>query len=195
ERIAQHVDARPLGLDLLHELRALGVDGVLLGDQLLAALAGLEHALLAGEQIEGQRALARDLGLPRPRGPAAGGAEQSARQPGPDLPDPAQARTSLPNAIRATCSILSTGSIFRFEIRSAGISTRSFSLAAGISTCVTPARRAARIFSLIPPTGKTLPRSVISPVMARSGGTGLSSSRLSSAVTIAMPALGPSFGI
>src|SRR5262249_14848920 len=105
--VAQHADSRAFGLHLFLELGALGFAGVLLEDQLLAALARVEHALLAREHVERQRALARDFGLPRSRRPAAGGAEQRAHQPGPDRRASAQARTSLPNAIRATCSILS----------------------------------------------------------------------------------------
>ena len=47
-----------------------------------------------------------------------------------------------------------------------GISSTSFLLSWHIIMSVIPARLAARIFSFIPPTGNTLPRSVISPVIA-----------------------------
>jgi len=53
---------------------------------------------------------------------------------------------------------------------------------------VTPARRAARNFSLIPPTGSTLPLSVISPVMAVRGRTGVSVSSDASTVAMVTPA-------
>ena len=58
-----------------------------------------------------------------------------------------------------------------------------------------PARRAASTFSLMPPTGSTLPESVISPVIATSLRTGLADSADASAVTIVTPADGPSFGM
>ncbi len=58
-----------------------------------------------------------------------------------------------------------------------------------------PARFAARIFSLIPPTGNTLPRKVISPVIAKNGFTFLCVNADVSAVNIVTPAEGPSFGI
>ena len=58
-----------------------------------------------------------------------------------------------------------------------------------------PARLAARIFSLIPPTGSTLPRSVISPVMARLLFTLRRVKVETSDVTMVIPALGPSFGM
>ena len=46
----------------------------------------------------------------------------------------------------------------------------------------------------MPPTGSTLPLSVISPVIAVSGCTGVSVSSETSAVAIVTPADGPSFG-
>ena len=68
-------------------------------------------------------------------------------------------------------------------------------MSSGISTVVTPARWAARIFSLRPPIGSTRPRSVTSPVIAMVWRTGMRSSALAIAVAIVMPALGPSLGI
>src|SRR6266851_1634037 len=65
----------------------------------------------------------------------------------------------------------------------------------GRITSRTPARFAARNFSLIPPTGSTLPLSVISPVIAVRGCTGVSVSKLTRAVAMVTPAEGPSFGI
>ena len=58
-----------------------------------------------------------------------------------------------------------------------------------------PARLAARIFSLMPPTGNTLPRSVISPVMARLAFTLRCVRAEASEVAIVMPADGPSLGM
>ena len=59
----------------------------------------------------------------------------------------------------------------------------------------TPARLAARTFSFTPPIGRTLPLSVISPVIAVSGRTGRPVSNETSAVAMVTPAEGPSFGI
>ena len=58
-----------------------------------------------------------------------------------------------------------------------------------------PARLAARIFSLIPPTGSTLPRRVISPVMARLAFTFRWVKAEAKEVAIVIPADGPSLGI
>ena len=53
--------------------------------------------------------------------------------------------------------------------RRSGTSSRSFSFRRGRMTVSMPARCAASTFSLMPPTGRTLPRSVISPVIATFG--------------------------
>ena len=58
-----------------------------------------------------------------------------------------------------------------------------------------PERYAASVFSLRPPIARTLPRRVISPVIAISRFTGMLPSALTIAVTIVTPADGPSFGI
>ena len=58
-----------------------------------------------------------------------------------------------------------------------------------------PARLAARIFSLIPPTGSTCPRKVISPLIAKYFLTFLCVNAEAKAVSIVIPALGPSFFI
>jgi len=58
-----------------------------------------------------------------------------------------------------------------------------------------PERAAASTFSLMPPTGRSFPRSVISPVMANSGFTGLRMSNDAKATAIVTPADGPSLGI
>mmetsp|Transcript_4643 Transcript_4643/g.13663 ORF Transcript_4643/g.13663 Transcript_4643/m.13663 type:complete len:279 (+) Transcript_4643:496-1332(+) len=76
-----------------------------------------------------------------------------------------------------------------------GSSRRSFSLACGSSTVRTPARCAATTFSLMPPTGRTSPRRVISPVIATSLRTRRPVRRDVSAVVIVTPAEGPSFGV
>ena len=51
------------------------------------------------------------------------------------------------------------------------------------------------VFSLMPPTGSTLPVRETSPVMARFCRTGRSRARESRAVTMVQPALGPSLGV
>jgi hypothetical protein len=48
---------------------------------------------------------------------------------------------------------------------------------------------------LIPPTGSTFPRSVISPVIATSFSTGIFVTAEKSDAAIVMPAEGPSFGM
>ena len=58
-----------------------------------------------------------------------------------------------------------------------------------------PARLAARIFSLIPPTGRTFPRNVISPVIARFAFTLRWVRADANDVTMVIPADGPSLGI
>ncbi len=58
-----------------------------------------------------------------------------------------------------------------------------------------PARFAARIFSFIPPTGSTLPRSVNSPVMAMRAATLRPVNVDARDVSIVMPAEGPSLGM
>ena len=75
------------------------------------------------------------------------------------------------------------------------ISSTSFLLSAHNITSFTSALTAARSFSLIPPTGKTFPRSVISPVIAMCGLTFLLVKLETIDVNIAIPALGPSFGV
>ena len=57
-----------------------------------------------------------------------------------------------------------------------------------------PARCAAMTFSLTPPISSTLPRKVISPVIATSRRTGKSVRDDMTAVAIAIPADGPSLG-
>ena len=58
-----------------------------------------------------------------------------------------------------------------------------------------PSRWAASAFSLSPPIGSTWPVRVISPVIATSARTGRPVRSEASAVTMAMPALGPSLGV
>ncbi|MNR65480.1 hypothetical protein D3C85_1885360 [compost metagenome] len=57
------------------------------------------------------------------------------------------------------------------------------------------ARLAARIFSFIPPTGSTLPLSVISPVIARLDFTLRCVNAEVKAVSMVIPAEGPSLGV
>jgi len=82
-----------------------------------------------------------------------------------------------------------------FSRTSGSISARSLSFSAGIITVVTPFRRAAMVFSLRPPIARTLPRSVISPVIATSCLTALPVKAERMAVVIVIPAEGPSLGI
>ena len=70
-----------------------------------------------------------------------------------------------------------------------------FLFSALIIISLIPARLAARIFSLIPPTGSTLPRRVISPVIARLAFTLRCVKAEANEVAIVIPAEGPSFGI
>ncbi len=75
------------------------------------------------------------------------------------------------------------------------MSSRSRSLRRGRMMVLIPARRAASTFSLMPPTGSTLPRSVISPVIARSDLHGRPVSSEASDAAMVTPADGPSLGI
>ena len=59
----------------------------------------------------------------------------------------------------------------------------------------TPDLLAAKIFSFIPPTGRTSPRSVISPVIARFLFTLRFENIEAKEVSIVIPALGPSLGV
>ena len=99
--------------------------------------------------------------------------------------------------LSAISSIASTWSAVMNLSRSRtlwSISSRSGSLSAGIITVETPARRAAMVFSFSPPMGRMRPRSVISPVMARSRLTGMPVSAEMTPMQMVMPALGPSLG-
>lgn len=79
--------------------------------------------------------------------------------------------------------------------RTAGISTRSLRFFSGRMTRFRPALRAARTFSFTPPTGRTFPASVSSPLIAVSEASGRPASSETSAAAMATPAEGPSFGI
>ena len=74
------------------------------------------------------------------------------------------------------------------------ISSRSFSFSAGMMTVWMPVRSAAMVFSFSPPMGMTLPRRLISPVMAMSRCTGMPVRAEMTAMVMVMPALGPSLG-
>src|SRR5450759_3506147 len=98
-------------------------------------------------------------------------------------------------AASSTWSIESTRmTLICFRI-SSGMSRRSFSFFFGRTTRRAPERCAARILLLRPPIGRTRPRSVISPVIARSLRTGMPVSALTIAVAVGIPADGPSLGI
>src|SRR5207249_2713373 len=98
------------------------------------------------------------------------------------------------SASSSTSSIVSTGLIWSSCFTSSGTSTMSLWLRAGTSTVLTPARAAAVSFSLSPPIGRMRPRSVSSPVIATSWRAGRRHRSDASAVAIAIPADGPSFG-
>ena len=76
-----------------------------------------------------------------------------------------------------------------------GMSMMSLRLRSGMMTRLMPARCAARNFSLMPPTGSTRPRSVISPVIATSLRIGLPVSSDAIATNMVTPADGPSLGM
>mmetsp|Transcript_154218 Transcript_154218/g.280097 ORF Transcript_154218/g.280097 Transcript_154218/m.280097 type:complete len:298 (+) Transcript_154218:65-958(+) len=102
-----------------------------------------------------------------------------------------------PTGIKAASRTSLTSLISLISISSstdAGRSRRSFSFFAGMRMCFIPARCAAMSFSLMPPTGSTIPRREISPVMARSGRTSRPVSKETMAVVMVTPAEGPSFG-
>ena len=88
-----------------------------------------------------------------------------------------------------------TGMISISDFTLSGMSARSLAFSSGIITFLMPARSAARSFSFRPPIGRILPLSVISPVIATSFLTGIPVITETMAVTMAMPAEGPSFGI
>ena len=73
-------------------------------------------------------------------------------------------------------------------------SAKSFLLSLGTITVRIPARWAAITFSFRPPISRTLPRSVISPVMDTSFRTGIFVKAETNAVAIVIPADGPSLG-
>src|SRR5438034_66324 len=98
------------------------------------------------------------------------------------------------SAWASTSSMVSTGVMSSSCFTSSGTSTRSLLFRAGTRTRFTPARAAAVSFSFKPPIGSTRPRSVSSPVMARSLRAGRRHSSEASAVAIVIPAEGPSLG-
>src|SRR5215475_1225568 len=110
-------------------------------------------------------------------------------------------RTTLPGFLDSSRAALKTLLISstrmnRISLRMVSFtSSRSRLLSAGRITVSIFARRAASTFSLIPPTGSTSPRSVISPVIAILRCTALPVSNERIAVAIVTPADGPSFGM
>ena len=71
-------------------------------------------------------------------------------------------------AFSSTSRMVRTGTNSSWRRSSFGISSTSRRHGSGMITVFTPARRAASAFSRTPPTGRTRPRSVISPVIATS---------------------------
>src|SRR6185503_16872110 len=98
-------------------------------------------------------------------------------------------------AILKASSTCSTSSTVNAPSTFVGMSDRSFSFSRGRMIVVIPMRCAARSFSLTPPMGNTLPRRVISPVMATSRRTGCLVRADTSAVAMVIPAEGPSLGM
>ena len=98
-------------------------------------------------------------------------------------------------AVLSTSSRCSTGRISRSFRARFGTSTMSFKFRLGMITVLIPARCAASTFSRTPPTGRTRPRSVTSPVIPTSRRTLRFVKADVSAVATVIPALGPSFGI
>src|SRR5579859_3651242 len=84
---------------------------------------------------------------------------------------------------------------FIFFRTSAGTSFQSPRFWSGRITCFTPKRAAASTFSLMPPTRRTRPRRLISPVMATSERTRRCINNEARAATMVTPALGPSLGV
>lgn len=106
----------------------------------------------------------------------------------------AEAMRDLPMAASMTSSMRSAMTNFSFLRTMGSISSRSFLFWLGMMTVLMPDLAAASVFSFRPPMGRTSPRSVISPVIAMSGLSGMSRSKLTIAVYIAQPADGPSLG-
>ena len=101
----------------------------------------------------------------------------------------------LLKAIFITSSIVSAKDKWIPFSRCFGIPSRSFLFRFGKITVASLARLAARIFSFNPPIGRTRPRKVISPVMARSRLAGMPERAEAMAVAMVIPAEGPSLGI
>lgn len=78
---------------------------------------------------------------------------------------------------------------------SAGTSSRSGSFRSGRITSERPAACAASTFCFTPPIGSTRPCSVTSPVMPMVDFTGRPDRSEAMAVTMVIPALGPSVGV
>ena len=101
----------------------------------------------------------------------------------------------LSKALFKTSDIVWATTQLSLRRKALGISSKSFSFRSGIIIVRIPARKAAKDFSLSPPIGSTLPRKVISPVMATSLLTARFVSAEMSAVAMVIPADGPSLGI
>src|SRR6266404_5448243 len=99
------------------------------------------------------------------------------------------------SATSSSWSIHLTGTISIRFFTLSGISARSFTFSSGIRTVLIPPRNAASSFSFKPPIARISPRSVISPVIATFGRTGMPLSVEMTEVVIATPALGPSLGV
>ena len=98
-------------------------------------------------------------------------------------------------AFSRTSSIFFTGIILRFFKIFFSTFSKSPTFSFGIITFVMPDLFAAISFSYKPPIFKTLPPSVISPVIAKFPFTFLFRTTDDIAVHIVIPALGPSLGV
>src|SRR5208282_532414 len=112
--------------------------------------------------------------------------QRDRREPQPHFASSARRRTSAMCPTKWTLSLART---------SAGTSSQSDLFCSGKRISLMPKRDAASTFSLTPPTRKTRPRRLISPVIAIRKRTHFLVINDASAATIATPALGPSFGV
>ena len=97
-------------------------------------------------------------------------------------------------ALDNTSSDRLTKIMLSLSVMLSGTSDRLARFFSGSITVDIPALTAARSFSRKPPIGSTLPLRVISPVIAIPALTGIPVRALATAVSIAIPADGPSFG-
>ena len=120
---------------------------------------------------------------------------RAGRPPHHSIPGPAKFYSRGGKAISRAWSRRSTGWKVSSSRTEGGISSRSTWFWSGRMISLMPARCAARTLFLMPPTGRTWPRRVISPVMARPFLMGRFDSSDTRAQSRATPAEGPSLGM